>query len=131
MDWDDVRTVAMTFPDVTEEGETGGEALRSWRVRAALLAWERPLRRADLEALGPDAPTGPILGIRTVDLTSKEELLLAAPAVFFTTPHFASHPAVLARLPALDVATFTHLFREVWLDRAPKRTVRAYLAGAG
>ena len=122
--WDEVRTAALRLPEVTEaEGRT-----RSWRVRGKPLAWERPLRRADLEALGDAAPTGPILGIRTVGVAEKEELLVALPLVFFTTPHFDGYPAVLARLAPLEVPVLEQLLLEVWLDRAPKKLVRSYLA---
>ena len=121
--WDDVRAVAARLPETAEVGERP-----SWRVRGKLLAWERPLRRADLEALGDDAPTGPILGLRTRDLADKDEILAARPDVFFTTPHFDGYPAVLARLGALPVEVLEHLMRAAWLDRAPKKLVRAFLA---
>ena len=101
---------------------------RSWKVRDKLLAWERPLRKTDLAALGVAAPRGPILGIRTVDVLAKEELLAAMPDVFFTTPHFDGYPAVLARLPALEVSVLEHLVEEIWRERAPKRVVKQYLA---
>src|SRR5688572_25549269 len=117
--WDDVRAAAMRLPTVTEEG-------RSWRVKRCGLVWERPLRKADLAALGPSAPTGDILGIRTVDVEAKEELLLAMPEVFFTTPHFDGYPAVLARLDALPVDVLEQLLVDVWRETAPKRAVRAW-----
>ncbi|HLT95976.1 MAG TPA: MmcQ/YjbR family DNA-binding protein, partial [Acidimicrobiia bacterium] len=62
-DWETVRRIALALPEVTEEaGRTIG-----WRVRKKLIAWERPLRKSDLEALGDDAPEGPILGVRVAD----------------------------------------------------------------
>lgn len=123
--WNDIRRVALGFPGVEEVGDPP-----SWRVRAGGLAWERPLRKSDLAALGDAAPTGPILGIRTVDLASKEEAIAAAPGVFFVTPHFDGYPAVLARLGPLDVAVFEALFAEIWAARAPKKLVRARLLGS-
>lgn len=123
--WDEIRGAALALPDVVEVSP------RQWRVRAGLLAWERPLRRSDLDALGDAAPTGDILGVRTVDVASKDELLAAMPDVFFTTPHFDGYPAVLARLPELEPSLFAHLLREVWLVRAPRRAVKAFLATQG
>src|SRR5688500_3854902 len=76
--WDEVRAAALGLPGVVEH--PGPRP--SWRIRGKPLAWERPLRRADLDALGDAAPTGPILGIRTVDLPAREELLAALPQVF-------------------------------------------------
>lgn len=122
--WDDVRAAASRLPETTE---TAGD-LPSWRVRGKLLAWERPLRKADLAALGDAAPSGPILGLRTRDLADKDEILAAMPDVFFTTPHFDGYPAVLARLGALEVTVLEHLLLEAWLDRAPRKLVRAYEA---
>jgi hypothetical protein len=120
--WDEVRAAAVRLPEVTEDG-------RAWRLRGKLLlAWERPLRKADLEALGDDAPTGDILGIRTLDLEAKEELLVARPDVFFVTPHFNGYPAVLARLEPLDASVLEHLLQELWLARAPKKLVKSWRA---
>ena len=52
-DWDDVRRIALALPEATEEPLHG---LVSWRVRGKLFAWERPLRKTDLHALGYAAP---------------------------------------------------------------------------
>ena len=44
--------------------ETTESTPRNWRVRKKLIVWERPLRKADYEALGKDAPEGDVLGAR-------------------------------------------------------------------
>ena len=62
-----------------------------------------PLRKSDLEALGAEAPAGPILGARVEHLVAKEALLADGPEVFFTTPHFDGYPAVLVRLEEIGV----------------------------
>ena len=62
--WDDVRRLATALPEVTERSSHGQPA---WRVADKLFVWERPLRKGDVEALGPDAPDGPILGARVAD----------------------------------------------------------------
>jgi hypothetical protein len=59
--WDDVRRIALALP---ETGERRSRELAQWRVKDKLFAWERPLRRSDLDALGAGAPDGPILGAR-------------------------------------------------------------------
>ncbi|HEY3870341.1 MAG TPA: hypothetical protein VGM10_18385 [Actinocrinis sp.] len=126
--WDDVRRMALALPE-TSEGQFGGT--RGWRVRDKGMVWERPLRRADIEALGDDAPDGPILGARVPDLGVKEALLGSDPAVYFTTPHFEGYPAVLVRLGAIGEAELRELITEAWLCRAPKRLVKSYLAEQG
>jgi hypothetical protein len=96
-------------------------------VRDKTFAWERPLRRADLLALGDAAPAGPILGVRVPDLGAKEALLADDPDVYFTTPHFNGYPAILVRLGEIAVPELDELLTEAWLCRAPKRLAAAYL----
>lgn len=123
--WDDVRRVAIGLPEVEEP------APHEWRVKGKLIAWERPLRKADLAALGDDAPDGPILGIRVPDLGEKEALLAENPAVFFTTPHFDNYPAVLARLPELSLEDLEAVVVEAWLAQAPAKLTRMFLDDRG
>ena len=123
--WDDVRRVSLELPGV-EEGT--GHGNRQWAVKGKTLAWERPLRRADLEHLGDRAPTGDVLGIRVPDEGVKQALVADDPGVFFTTPHFDGYPAVLAVLEAIGEDELRELLTEAWLDRAPKRMVKEFLA---
>jgi hypothetical protein len=124
--WEDVRRVVQALPE-TAEGPTH-DALMSWRVKGKLIAWERPLRKADLEALGGAAPEGEILGARVPDVETKDALIAERPDVYFTTPHFDGYPAILARLDVIDADELHELIVEAWLDRAPKRLAREYLA---
>jgi hypothetical protein len=122
--WDDVRRIALELPETSEEVSRD---LRHWRVKDKGFAWERPLRRADLEALGDAAPDGPILGARVEHLVAKEALLADDPAVFFTTPHFDGYPAVLVRLERIGLEDLREVIVEAWLARAPKRLAEAYI----
>jgi hypothetical protein len=124
-DWDDVRRIALALPDTSEVESSG---LRQWRVKDKLFVWERPLRRADLEALGDGAPDGPILGARVEHLVAKEAVLSDDPSVFFTTPHFDGYPAVLVRLDRIAAGELEEVITEAWLVRAPKRLADAFLA---
>jgi hypothetical protein len=122
--WDDVRRIALALPE-TSEGSSRG--LRRWTVKEKLFVWERPLRRGDLEALGPDAPDGPILGARVEHLGAKEALLADDSNAFFTTPHFEGYPAILIRLDDISIEDLDEVIVEAWLARAPKRLVKAYV----
>jgi len=93
--------------------------------------WERPLRKADLAALGDAAPAGPVLGARVADEGVKLALIADNPDVYFTTPHFDGYPAVLVRLDRIGIAELTELAEEAWLTRAPKRLAQRYLADRG
>jgi hypothetical protein len=119
--WDDIREIVADLPGTVER------STHEWRARDKNLAWERPLRKADLEALGADAPTGDILGVRVADVGVAEALVADDPAVYFRTPHFAGYPAVLVRLDVIDPAELRDLLRDAWLARVPKKTARAYL----
>jgi hypothetical protein len=122
--WDDVRQLALALPETSERSSRG---LATWQVRDKAFVWERPLRRADLEALGGRAPEGPILGARVEHLVAKEALLADDLGVFFTTPHFDGFPAVLVRLDEIDVEDLREVVVEAWLARAPKRLAQAYV----
>lgn len=125
--WDDVRRIALALPETSERAS---RAERQWRVKDKLFAWERPLRRSDLEALGEQAPSGPILGARVEHLGAKEALLANAEGVFFTTPHFDGYPAILVRLDRIAVEGLEEVVVEAWLARAPRRLARSYLDGS-
>ena len=124
--WDDVRRIALALPETEERTSRG---LAAWTVRKKFFVWERPLRRADLEALGDEAPTGPILGARVEHIVAKEALLADDPDVFFTTPHFDGYPAILVRLDKISLEDLEEVIVEAWLVRAPKRLAKQYTDG--
>lgn len=121
--WADVARIVADLP------ETAQPTPRNWRVRKKLIVWERPLRKADIEALGADAPDGDILGARVADEGVKFALVADDPAVYFTTPHFDGYPAVLVRLAEIGMPELTELVTDAWLAQAPKALVKKYLAG--
>jgi hypothetical protein len=122
--WDDVRRVASALPEVVEADPPGHQ----WRVRGKLMAWERPLRKADLTALGIDMPDEPILGVRVPDESEKLALVAADPDVYLTTPHFDGYPAVVVWLDRIATQELAELLLDAWLVQAPKRLAAAYLA---
>jgi hypothetical protein len=123
--WEDVRRIALALPETSERPAWGTP---SWRVRDKLFAWDRPLRPADLRALGDAAPTGPILGARVEHLAAKEALLADDPEVYFTTPHFDGYAAVLVRLDRIAVDELEELITEAWLTQAPRKLVQEFLS---
>lgn len=122
--WNDVRELALALPE-TSERESRGNV--EWRVKGKLFVWERPLRKAEREALGDQAPDGPILGAMVADLGDKEALLAEDPSVFFTTPHFNGYAVVLVRLERLPLAQLKPVVVEAWLARAPARLSNEHL----
>jgi hypothetical protein len=119
--WEEVSAACLALPESVET--TSREGQRQWRVRDKSFAWERPLRRRDLEELGDAAPGGPVLAARVPDEGAKRALVAAEPAVYFTTHHFDGYPAVLVRLDAIDGDALAELVGEAWACRAPRRLV--------
>jgi hypothetical protein len=124
---DDVRRIALALPETSEQASRDGNA--SWRVKDKAFVWERPLRASDRKALGDAAPDGIILGARVPDEGAKHALVAAQPDIYFTTPHFNGYPAVLLRLSEVSIVELEEVIGEAWLDRAPPKLAKAYLAG--
>ncbi|MGH3960724.1 MmcQ/YjbR family DNA-binding protein [Mycobacterium sp.] len=125
--WDDVAGIIAELP-LTEE-----RLPRDWRVGKKLLAWERPLRISDREALaaeGFEPPDGDILAVRVADEGVKFALIADEPGVYFTTPHFDGYPAVLVELAEIDELGLREVITEAWLTQAPKRLVEEFLDDA-
>jgi hypothetical protein len=122
--WEDVRRIALALPQTSERPQWGNA---SWRVREKPFVWERPLRPADLRALGETAPNGPVMGVRVEHLIAKDALLADDPDVYFTTPHFDGYSAVLVRLDRIGLDELEELIAEAWLCQAPKRLAKEYL----
>ena len=122
--WDDVASI------VGELQLTDEPSPHEWRVGKKLIAWERPLRKSDREALaaqGIAPPEGDILGARVADEGVKFALIADEPDVYFTTPHFDGYPAVLVKLAEIDELGLRELIVEAWLTQAPKRLVQEFL----
>jgi hypothetical protein len=123
--WNDVARV------VGELALTSEPSPHEWRVGKKLLAWERPLRLSDREALaqsGVEPPEGDILGVRVSDEGVKFALIADEPGVYFTTPHFDGYSAVLVRLAEIAVRDLVEVITEAWLTQAPKKLVQEFLA---
>jgi hypothetical protein len=122
--WDDVRRIALALP---ETGERLSRGRLQWRVKDKLFVWERPLRTKEIDTVGEDLASGPILGARVEHLVAKEALLADDPRVFFTTPHFDGYPAILLRLDRIAGEDLEEVVTEAWLARVPPRLSKAYL----
>ena len=123
--WDDVARIVGELPLTSEQSP------RDWRVGKKLLAWERPLRPSDREALamkGLEPPAGDIMGVRVSDEGVKFALIADEPRVYFTTPHFDGYPAVLVKLAEIEVRDLEELITEAWLTQAPRKLVQEFLS---
>lgn len=122
--WGDVARI------VGELALTSEPSPHDWRVGKKLLAWERPLRPSEREALaegGAAPPEGGILGVRVSDEGVKFALIDDEPGIYFTTPHFDGYPAVLVNLAAIPTRELEELITEAWLTQAPRKLVQEFL----
>lgn len=102
----DVRTIALSLPEVTERPSYGTPG---WRVKDRLFA-----RLRDDDA---------VLVVFVVDEEDKRALLASDPSVFFTTPHYDGWAMVLVRLDAVGEEQLRELLIDAWRVRAPKRVL--------
>jgi hypothetical protein len=59
--------------------------------------------------------------IRVASESDKEVLIEMDSDVFFTEPHYDGYPAILVRLPAIDLDLLRVVLTDGWRSRAPKR----------
>jgi hypothetical protein len=124
--WRHVQSAIAKLPATREAANKRGQ--RTWHVVERAFAWERPLGKSDLKAVGAAAPAGPILAVRTADLEMKDALLGSGYPGLFTIPHFTGYPAILIALNDVSLATLNFVLVEGWLTDAPPATADAYLA---
>jgi hypothetical protein len=123
----DLDKLALAMPEATKEVEDGRPV---YKVHGKMFCFHRSRRK---DAVDPE--TGErlddVLVFRVADLGVKELLLSDARGIYFTTPHWNGYPAVLMRIPELDLLErdeLRDLVEEAWLTRAHKRVAKAWLA---
>lgn len=107
---DDVRRVALSFPEVTERPSYGTPG---FRVKDRLFA--RIHQQPEVLLVWRDSVAG------------RDALIAASPEKFFTTPHYAGHPSVLVRLAEIDESELAELLADAWEARAPQRLRAAHV----
>lgn len=113
---DDVRRIALSLPETTED-PNGFKFL----VGGKQFAWTWLDRIDPKRARVPNAE---VIAVRVGNEFEKEALIDMNSAVFFTEPHYDGYPAILVRLPAIDLDLLGVVLRDAWRLRAPKALLR-------
>jgi len=109
---EDLRRIVLALPQTA----TDNDGL-SYTVAGKAIVWTW------LERLHPKkarVPNPDVIAVRVADESEKELLIDMDPSAFFTEPHYHGYPAILVRLPQIDVATLETMVTNAWRLRTPK-----------
>ena len=110
---DDARRIALALPATTEDPNS----LRFF-VDGKAFAWSW-LERVDPKRAR--VPNPDVIAVRVGDESEKETLIEMDPQVFFTEPHYDGYPAILVRIPRIEVELLRVVLTDAWRCRAPQR----------
>jgi hypothetical protein len=124
-DQEDVRRIALTLPETTEGEDHFAFSVRTRsKPKGFVWAWN--------ERIAPKKPRVPrtdVVAIRVASTLDKEALLALDGKKFFTEPHYNGFPAILVRLPLIDVDELEELLVEAWRCQAPRALVAEWERG--
>jgi hypothetical protein len=109
MTFDDVRAIALAWPEVEDSLSYGTPALK---VRKKLMA-----------RVKEDGDTLVLLGIPQDE---RDMLIETRPKVFFILDHYRDYPTALIRLSKATHAIVEPLLRRRWRELASKKAVREF-----
>jgi hypothetical protein len=109
MTFDDVRKIALAWPEVEDGTSYGTPALK---VRKKLLARQRE--------------DGDSLVMPGVPPDERDMLVESQPEVFYFTDHYKDYPFVLIRLSRVKRPIVEPLLRRQWRTLASKAAVKAF-----
>ena len=114
MTFDDIRNLALAWPEVEDGTSYGTPALK---VRKKLLARLRE--------------DGDSLVMFGVPQDERDVLIESQPKIFYFTDHYRDYPTVLIRLSKAKRAMVEALLRRRWRALASKKAIRESEAGQG
>jgi hypothetical protein len=121
-DFNDVRRIALSLPDTSEERSGQAFSVRhGGKQKAFAWVW--------LERIEPKkgrVPNSDVLGVRVASNDEKNALIAVHPAKFFTEPHYNGYPAVLVRLDQVDEGELEALLVDGWRCQAPRSLVKRF-----
>lgn len=126
-DQDDVRRIALALPGAVESSDGFGFGVENkGKLRGFVWSWKERV-----EPGKPRVARDDVVAVRTVDVRDKEALLASGDEALFTEPHYNGFPAVLVRLPAVELGTLEELVVDGWRTLAPRAVVDEWGASRG
>lgn len=121
-DQEDVRRIALALPETVEgEERFAFSVANKGKQKGFVWAWnERVLPKK------PKVPNPEVVAVRVADVQEKEALLASGKAYLFTEPHYNGYPAILVRLPLIEVEELEELLVDAWPCVAPRALVAAW-----
>jgi hypothetical protein len=121
-DLQDVRRIALALPETTESDRHFAFSVSNQgKDKGFVWAWNERV-----EPKKPRVAREDVIAVRVVDQQDKAALLAQDGDVFFTEPHYDGFPAVLVRLPNVELAQLEELIVDAWRVQAPPALVRQW-----
>jgi hypothetical protein len=108
---EDVRRIVAALPEAAEDPRWF-----RFHVRDKQFAWAW-LQRVDPKKRR--VPSTVVIAVRVANELAKQDLLALDPSVFFTEPHYDGYPAVLVRLPQIELPLLAKVLEDGWRVQAP------------
>jgi hypothetical protein len=112
MTFDEIREIALSFPNVEEYQLFGTPA---YRIGKRFLAC-------------PAKVAADTLMLKMPNKLEREFLLSNHPEIYYLTPHYEGFNAILIRLAKMETGEFRELFEGAWRTYAPKKLLKEYYA---
>jgi hypothetical protein len=109
MTFDDIRKIALAWPEVEDGNSYGTSALK--------------VRKKMLVRLRED---GDSLVMPGVSIDERDMLVETQPKIFYFTDHYRDYPMVLIRLSKAKRTTVEPFLRRRWRELASKKAVREF-----
>jgi hypothetical protein len=124
-DQEDVRRIALALPETSEsEDHFSFSVLNKGKQKGFVWAWNERVAPKK-----PKVPRADVVAVRVAGLLDKEALLALDAETFFTEPHYNGFPAILVRLPLIDLDQLEELIVDAWRCQAPRALVAAWERG--
>jgi hypothetical protein len=120
---EDLRRIALALPQTATDNDGFSYAVAG---KAIVWTWLERLHPKKARVPNPD-----VIAVRVADESEKELLIDMDPSIFFTEPHYHGYPAILIRLPRIDVPMLETMVANAWRLRAPKSLVTDELEQRG